>query len=189
MKISEAKSLYRTQINEYQEQKNIISEQQKKLKKQMEADSDNAHIYEQDAALLQKTFDELDKKQQEYYDYMEQLSEKWCAYANAESSRQQGDAMADYAKDMAKIMEVARRIMKGARVPETDEKKLMDFDPKLYQMAKNIGMMRVNREKKDYKSLWEDEEKKEYPDPLEYADSMEAPSDAPETVEAGELSE
>ena len=45
------------------------------------------------------------------------------ALFNAEVSKQQGEAMEEYSEDMIKIMEVARRIMKGAKVPASDEKK------------------------------------------------------------------
>ena len=49
-------------------------------------------------------------------------------WANAESAKQQGEAMKDYYRDMAKVMEVARRLMKGDIVPSTDEKKLMEYN-------------------------------------------------------------
>lgn len=43
---------------------------------------------------------------------------------------------------MNKIMLVARRIMHGDKVPAKDEKKLMEFDPKLYMMAKSCSYVR-----------------------------------------------
>ena len=46
---------------------------------------------------------------------------------------QQADAAAEYAEDMGKMMEVARRIMKGGIVPASDEKKLMEFSFEMYQ--------------------------------------------------------
>ena len=54
------------------------------------------------------------------------------ALFNAEVSKQQGEAMEEYSEDMIKIMEVARRIMKGAKVPASDEKKLMEYSMELY---------------------------------------------------------
>ena len=45
-------------------------------------------------------------------------------YWNAAAPEQQADTAADYAVEMAKIMEVARRIMRGAVVPAADEKKV-----------------------------------------------------------------
>ena len=90
-------------------------------------------------------------------------------------------------KDMGKIMEVARRIMKGDIVPPSDERKLMEFDDELYQAAKNIGRMRQRlEEQKEHESLWEDEEPKEYPDPMEVADHSEAFGSGPEIVSVEE---
>ena len=48
---------------------------------------------------------------------------------------------------MAKIMEVARRIMRGAIVPASDEKKLMEYSEEIYQTAKSVGAM-VRRQKR-----------------------------------------
>ena len=60
---------------------------------------------------------------------------------NAEVSRQQSDVMQEKSDDMAKIMEVARRIGKGAKVPASDEKKLMDYSMEVYLAAKNLAML------------------------------------------------
>ena len=77
--------------------------------------------------------------------------------------------------------------MKGDIVPPSDERKLMEFDDELYQAAKNIGRMRQRlEEQKEHKSLWEDEEPKEYPDPMEVADNSEAFGSGPEIVSVDE---
>ena len=57
-------------------------------------------------------------------------------------------------------MEVARRIAAGESVPCSDEKKLMDYNSKLYFAVKQAGAMaRINKKRiKKYKSLWEQEE-------------------------------
>ena len=83
-----------------------------------------------------------------------------------------------------KILEVARRLMKGAKVPQADEMKLMKFDSGLYQMAKNIGAMVQKEKQEKYDSLWDEEEENDAPDPNEVADSAEAPVGAPDTVSA-----
>ena len=49
--------------------------------------------------------------------------------------------------------------MHGDKVPAKDEKKLMEYDPKLYMMAKNAAAMLEMRKRKEHKSLWEDEKK------------------------------
>ena len=72
--------------------------------------------------------------------------------------------------------------MKGGIVPPTDEKKLMEFSMEMYQAAKNIGAMVKQREKEEYDSLWEEEEPKEYEDPMEVADNTEAFASGPEIV-------
>ena len=115
---------------------------------------------------------------------MDKLLEQWSGVANMVSAQQQGDAMEDAAKEQAKILEVARRIMHGDKVPASDEKKLMEYDWKLYSMAKNIAsMLEIQKNRKEHKSLWEDEEKKEYADPIEEANNTEAFADGPEVVD------
>ena len=49
-------------------------------------------------------------------------------------------------------------------------------------MAKNAGMMARLEKRKKYKSLWDDEEKKEREDPMEAADAEEAFAAGPEVV-------
>lgn len=73
----------------------------------------------------------------------------------AERAKEAGKAV----DDTAKLMEVARRIAHGDKVPFKDEKKLMEFNPKLYQAAKSAAMLRTSGKHKKYKSLFEEEEK------------------------------
>ena len=87
---------------------------------------------------------------------------------------------------MAKIMEVARRIMRGAIVPASDEKKLMEYSEEIYQTAKSVGAMVRRQKKEKYDSLWGDEEEKEYDDPREVAENAEA-ADGPEIVAAADV--
>ena len=94
------------------------------------------------------------------------------------------DSMKEATEEQMKILEVARRLMKGAKVPQADEMKLMKFDRGLYQVAKSIGAMVQKDKREEYDSLWEDEEDKETQDPNEVADSAEAPVGAPDTVSA-----
>ena len=150
----------------------------------METSADGSTLFGNEAAVLQLTYDALDKKQNEYANYLDQLSEQRFAIEELENTKQQGKAAEKAGKDLAKIMEVARRIMKGAKVPGSDERKLMEFDSKLYQMAKSIGAMAKQRKRKEYKSLWEDEEKQETQDPSEVADEAEAAGAGPELVTA-----
>lgn len=184
MKIKDAEQTYRTQIQSYQTQKTAIAKKQNELKKKMDTSADGSTLFGNEAAVLQLTYDALDKKQNEYANYLDQLSEQRFAIEELENTKQQGKAAEKAGKDLAKIMEVARRIMKGAKVPGSDERKLMEFDSKLYQMAKSIGAMAKQRKRKEYKSLWEDEEKQETQDPSEVADEAEAAGTGPELVTA-----
>lgn len=182
MKIKDAQQTYRTQIQAYRTQKAAIAKKQEALKKKMESAVGGSELFGDEAAVLQLTYDALDKKQNEYSDYLEKLNEQKYAIEEMENSKQQGEAVKEAGADMAKIMEVARRIMKGARVPASDERKLMEFDDKLYQMAKNIGAMVKLRKRKKYDSLWDDEKKKEQTDPSEIADNTEAAGIGPEII-------
>ncbi len=181
MKIEEARQIYNTQIKSYREQQTLLYKQKQELEQKINTTPDGKNIFADEAATLELTMAAVDEKQNEYQEYMNKLMEQWTAAANLESAKQQGDAMEEYAVDMAKIMEVARRIMKGGIVPPSDEKKLMEYSMEMYQAAKNIGAMA--REKEEYDSLWEEEEEKEYADPAEVADNTEAPANAPDVVD------
>lgn len=197
MKIGEAQQIYRDQIKSYQKQKKQLSKQLQDVQKRMQHmpsgeegrdDSEQREIYESQAVSLQLTLDALDEKQDEYRDYLDRLTEQYCAYWNAEVARQQKDAAKEYADDIGKIMEVARRIMKGDIVPASDEKKLMEFSEDMYQTAKNIGAMARREKREKHDSLWDDEEeKKDYGDPGETAENAAAASGEPQIVEAEDL--
>jgi len=184
MKISEARQLYSSQIKAYREQQVALSKQKQELEQKINTTPDGKNIYANEAAILELTINAVDEKKSEYQEYMDKLAEQWAATANMVSAEQQGDAMAEYAEDMGKILEVARRLMQGGIVPASDEKKLMEFSMELYQAAKNIGAMA--KEKEEYDTLWEEEEKKEYEDPTEVADNTEAFSSGPDIVDVAD---
>lgn len=73
----------------------------------------------------------------------------------ARAATQSGD---EGMEDFAKIMEIARRIARGDRVPLSDEKKLMEYDGDLYQMVKAAALVNRNKDSKDHKALFEDED-------------------------------
>lgn len=184
VKIGEAQKIYREQIREYREQKTALSKRLQDVRTRIDAapEANQKKQFESEAVTLELTLDALDEKQTEYQEYMDKLSDKYCAYWNATVAEQQADAMEEYGIEMGKIMEVARRIMKGGVVPAADEKKLMEFSFEMYQTAKNVGAM-VRREKREeYDSLWGDEEEKEYDDPQEVAENAQAPTGAPQVV-------
>lgn len=76
-----------------------------------------------------------------------------------ENANEQGEAMREHINEMGKAMIIFRRIAHGDKVPLRDERKLMEYDDKLYQMAKQAAMMAKNDKPKKYKSLYEDEDK------------------------------
>ena len=191
MKIGEAQQKYREQVHSYRQQKSALTKQLEDVRKKLQhfpADKETQEKYQSEAATLELTLDALDEKESEYQEYLDQLSERYCAYWNATVAEQQKDASKEYAADVAKIMEVARRIMKGAIVPASDEKKLMEFSQDIYQVAKNIGSMARREKKEKYDSLWEDEkEKKAYDDPQEVAENASAGPAGPSIVDAADL--
>ncbi len=187
MKIAEARQLYNTQIKAYREQQVALSKQKQELEHKMNTVPDGKTIYANEAAILELTIKAVDEKQTEYKDYMEKLLEQWSLTANMVSAEQQGEAMEEYVEDLGKIMEVARRLMKGAIVPASDEKKLMEYSMELYQAAKNIGAMMQREKREEYDSLWDEKkEDTECVDPMEVADNAEAYSSGPEIVDVAD---
>lgn len=188
MKIIEARKLYHAQIRTYQEQQAALSKQKKELEDKMKLEENGKSIYANEAAVLELTMKAVEEKQAEYEDYLSKLTGQWAATANMVSTKQQGEAMKEYVADLGKIMEVARRLMKGGIVPANDEKKLMEYSMEMYQMAKNMGSLAKQREKEKYDSLWDEKnEKKVYEDPTKVADNTEAFAEGPEIVEVTEI--
>ncbi|MDD6571236.1 MAG: hypothetical protein PUF12_02485 [Thermoflexaceae bacterium] len=189
MKIGEAQQLYRAQVQTYQMQKSTLSQKLHDVRNQMKSKPEEKETFGEEAAVLELTINALNEKQTEYQDYLSKLAEEHCAWWNMAVAEQQGDALEEYAKDLGKMMEVARRIMKGGIVPASDEKKLMEFSMELYQAAKNIGAMVQNQKKEEYDTLWGEEEEKEYEDPEEVAANANASSEGPEIINATEIVE
>ena len=186
MKIAEARQLYSTQIRAYQEQHTALFKQKKELEEKMKTEENGSIIYANEAATLELSIKAVEEQKSQYQEYMDKLMQQWNAVANMEVAKQQGEAMEEYAVDLGKIMEVARRIMKGGIVPPTDEQKLMEYSMELYQAAKNIGAL-VKKEKEEYESLWEDDEEKAVAeDPTEIADNAEAFASGPAIVEVSD---
>lgn len=181
MKIAEARQRYSTQIKAYHEQQTALAKQKQELEEKMNSVPDGKTIYANEAAILELNMEEVEEKKKECQEYMNRLQEQWTAITDMISSEQQSEAMEEYVEDLGKIMEVARRLMKGGIVPATDEKKLMEYSMEMYQAAKNIGAMVRRQEREKYDSLWEDEEEKtEWADPIETADNVEAFADGPD---------
>ena len=186
MKIAEARQLYSTQIRAYQEQHTALFKQKKELEEKIKAEENGSITYANEAATLELSIKAVEEQKSQYQEYMDKLTQQWNAVTNMEVAKQQGEAIEEGMIDLGKIMEVARRIMKGGIVPPTDEQKLMEYSMELYQAAKNIGAL-VKKEKEEYESLWEDDEEKTVAeDPTEIADNAEAFASGPEIVEVAD---
>ena len=182
MQIKEARGIYQSQIKSYQKTASELRQKQKELEQKIKETPNGKVVYENEAVSLELSLNAIEKKQNEYQDYMEKLMDKWTNVEMLVSTNQQTDSMKEAAEEQMKILEVARRLMKGAKVPQSDEMKLMNFDSGLYQMAKSIGAMVQNEKREKYDSLWDEEEEKDTQDPNEVADCAEAPVGAPDIV-------
>ena len=79
----------------------------------------------------------------------------------AEKTKEEG--MKQMMEDQTKALAVFRSLSKGDIVPASDERKLMEYDDKLYQAGKAAQAMaqRLKKEIEKKKSEWDEEEEKE----------------------------
>lgn len=184
MTVGEARQAYSMQLKSYNIQKCKLGEQKSDLDMKIKTTENGSVVFANEAAALELTYNAVAEKQNEYQNYMDQLMEQWDTKFNEIATQQKVEAEKEGFEDLARIMTVARRLMHGDIVPQSDEKKLMEYDSDLYQMAKNAQMMAQIREKdrKKHESLWEDEEKKEQVDAMEEAEGQEAFAAGPEIV-------
>ena len=181
MKIKEAQPIYYASRAKLVDQMRTLSQQKEEAEKKFKITGESK--FSDQAATLQLSLDETKKAFEENQKVSDSLMEQWANVANMESSRQQGEAMEAYYKDLGKIMTVFRRMAAGDTVPPSDEKKLLEYNDKMYKAAKNMQTMaqQLEKERKKHKSLWkDDEEKVENPDPGEVADESEYAGDLPD---------
>lgn len=74
-----------------------------------------------------------------------------------DKTKEQLEASEESWSEFGKMLEIARRLSKGDRVPALDEKKLMEFDRELYMKSKMMGIMAKNKDAEEHESLFEDE--------------------------------
>jgi len=164
-----------------------LSTEKKKYQELVENTPNGKELYGQKAATLSIQYDAVQEKLEEYNSFISEYMSRWnqiCEKVNAESN---AEAEKDYYENLQKIMTVAIRMAHGDKVPASDEKKLMEYDPELYQTSKNAQMLARLKERKEYDTLWPDEEKKEYEDGMEVADSTETDLIGPEIFSASEV--
>ena len=181
MKIGEAQKIYRQQRQSLIEQRNSLVKHRDELLKKGEKTESERELFSKEAAILELSINETTKEFDKNQEILDALTEQYVAVWNAEVARQQNDVLSKAAVDVAKIMEVARRIAKGASVPSKDEQKLMDYSMELYMSAKNMAVLNTSNKKEKYDSLWDDEEEEqtEY-DPEGKAENAEVAVDLPE---------
>ena len=194
MKIGEAQKAYRQQISLLRGQKRDFVEQQKENREKMEQarkkSEEQGVTFELSEAFLerekelQEKIDELTGQIKNNEKTLDDLIEQEVGIFNSVAAKQQGDAWKEYGEEMAKCLEIARRISRGDRVPAQDEKKLMDFNMDIYKMAKEMAAMNMEGEHKEWDSLWGEEEEKEYDDPFEASRNAETNVEMPEGMEA-----
>ena len=83
--------------------------------------------------------------------------------AEMAAQKTQSAAMEQMMKDQAKALAVFRSMSDGDIVPDADERKLMEYDDKLYQAAKMAQAMaqRMKKEVENKESEWDEREEKE----------------------------
>ena len=172
MKLGEAIPNYQAYRNELQDKKTSIYKQYKKTKEKAERTNDEEWI--QKAAELELSYKEATDDFDKYENVLNSLREQWCAAANTENDKALADPETGLGATIGKIMTTIARMCAGDKVPYTDEKKVMEYDDKMYARAKQAQMIMASMKKKqkEYDSLW-DKEGGEY-DPEGVADNKEA---------------
>lgn len=115
--------------------------------------------------LSEEALEALREAREKFYADRDAETERYVAEFNSYVAKQQSEAGQDMAEDMAKALTTARRIANGDIVPMADERKLLEYDEELYRMAKMSAMLHQMEEHRKHKSLYEDEEDREYTDP------------------------
>lgn len=178
MKLGEAIPNYQAYRNELQDKKTSIYKQYKKTKEKAERTNDEEWI--QKAAELELSYKEATDDFDKYENVLNSLREQWCAAANTENDKALADPETGLGATIGKIMTTIARMCAGDKVPYTDEKKVMEYDDKMYARAKQAQMIMASMKKKqkEYDSLW-DKEGGEYA-PEGVADNTEAQGELPD---------
>ncbi len=179
MKIKDAKPIYYANRKELVEQMRSLSKQKEEAEKNYQKTGESG--FSDQAATLELSINATKEAFEENQKVIDSIMEQWSNVSNMESSKQQGEAMEEAVEDMGKVMMVFRRLAHGDIVPITDERKLMEYDDKMYQVAKNMQLLaqQMEKDREKHKSLWKDEEKEAPGDPMEIADNTEYAGELP----------
>lgn len=154
MKIQDAKQMYAAHRSDLWKKRQELS---KILKEQEQSGSLTAAF---DRVEISKEVSAIDAQYDAVDKALSGIMATESAIRQTEDAKQQSETMAKAAEETMKILEVYRRIASGAKVPAKDEKKLMDYDFKLYMAAKQAALI-AQQNDEEYDSLWEEEEKAE----------------------------
>ncbi len=141
MRITDVKESQVQQKLIYDAQGIVITEHVEAGEQNAEKNKENAGVFSQKAATLEISRQSMDFWKQQM-----------------EALRESNEAAEKATQDIAKIMEIARRISKGDKVPGSDEQKLMEYSMEMYQSAKMMAMMHENEKHKEHEALFDEED-------------------------------
>lgn len=181
MKLGEAIPKYQAYRNQLQDKKKDIYKQLKNARDKAERTGNDE--WTQKAAQLQLSYDKASEDFDKYENALNGLREQWCAASDAENAKALADPETGLGATIAKIMTTVARMCAGDKVPYSDEKKVMEYDDKMYGKAKQAQMIMaaLKEKRKEYDSLW-DKEGGEY-DPEGVADNTQAQGELPKIEE------
>ena len=181
MKLGEAIPKYQAYRNQLQDKKKDIYKQLKNARDKAERAGNDE--WTQKAAQLQLSYDKASEDFDKYENALNGLREQWCAASDAENAKALADPETGLGATIAKIMTTVARMCAGDKVPYSDEKKVMEYDDKMYGKAKQAQMIMaaLKEKRKEYDSLW-DKEGGEY-DPEGVADNTQAQGELPKIEE------
>ncbi len=181
MKLGEAIPKYQAYRNQLQDKKKDIYKQLKNARDK--AEHTGSDEWTQKAAQLQLSYDKASEDFDKYENALNGLREQWCAASDAENAKALADPETGLGATIAKIMTTVARMCAGDKVPYSDEKKVMEYDDKMYGKAKQAQMIMaaLKEKRKEYDSLW-DKEGGEY-DPEGVADNTQAQGELPKIEE------
>lgn len=102
MTVGEARQAYSMQLKSYNIQKCKLAQQKSVLEEKIKTTENGSVVFANEAAALELTY------------------KQWDAKFNEIAAQQSAEAEKEGFKDLAKIMEVARRLMHGDIVPQSD---------------------------------------------------------------------
>ena len=98
----------------------------------------------------------VQKAEAEEKAFFREQNEKQMYQEMMENTKEASEAQEEGIGDLARAMEIARRILDGDIVPAQDEKFLMEFNSEMYMRVKSMAKLKEEPEK--YDSLLEEEE-------------------------------